>query len=61
MIHSDLEHYIQDLELKTIFSTGLRKVIDDKKFSYEHRSKNLTNPSNCITVLHVAFKALSKS
>lgn len=61
MIHSDLEHDIQDLELKAIFSTGLGKVIDDKKFSDERRSKNLTKPSNCITVLHVVFKALSKS
>lgn len=43
-IHSALEHYIQDLELKVIFSTGLEKVIVDKKFSDEYRSKNLTNP-----------------
>lgn len=61
VIHSDLEHDIQDLESKAIFSTGLGIVIDDKKFSDECRSKNLTNPSNCITVLHVVFKALTKS
>lgn len=52
---SDLQHYLQDLELKGIFSTGLGKVID------EGRSKNLRTPSNCIPVLHVAFIALSKS
>lgn len=52
---SDLQHYLQDLELKGIFSTGLGKVID------ESRSKNLRAPSSCIPVLHVAFTALSKS
>lgn len=34
----DLQRYLQDLELKGIFSTGLGKVID------EHRSKNLRPP-----------------
>lgn len=52
---SDLQRYLQDLELKGIFSTGLGKVID------ESRSKNLRAPSSCIPVLHVALTALSKS
>lgn len=52
---SDLQRYLQDLELKGIFSTGLGKIID------EHRSKNLRTPSNCLPGLHVAFTALSKS
>lgn len=60
-IHSDLELYIQDLELNGVFSTGQGNVTGDQKFSDECRSKNLTNPSNCITVPHVALKAQSKS
>lgn len=42
-IHSDLENFVQGLKLKGIFSTGLGKIIDDKKLSDERRGKNLTD------------------